>query len=362
MLQSLGYAVAVKKKLDAKPIGEPVKTEAELIAESVAKATSHRTHLEKSKTIRALTEKVKMLENEKELLLSLEDRQDPGMIQVQARKKNRRKTQAVFCALASDWHVEERVRPEAVDGVNEYNPEIAQERAERYTKSCLTILDLNRNAWDIDTMCQWLGGDFITGHLHLEAVQENYLSPSAAMILAFDILRKHLTTLLTTDLSRIVIPCNYGNHGRLTQKPQASTGHVNNLEWLLYCMLAKWYADEPRIEFQIANSYEHQTDFFGFITNWHHGDAVRYRGGLGGLTVPFYGRKARQSQGGHIVDLDCIGHHHVLQHPLKLIGNGSLIGYNAYAAMGGFAYQRAVQASFCVDEEHRTAYWPIEVE
>src|ERR1043165_3949501 len=51
-------------------------------------------------------------------------------IRIQVKKDGRR--EATWVALASDWHIEETVRPETVNGVNSYNLAIARRRAQRY--------------------------------------------------------------------------------------------------------------------------------------------------------------------------------------------------------------------------------------
>ena len=343
-------------------LGDPVsvsKSAEEQAEEALEKKRHQQTRREKDRIIKSLMSRIEELEFRNEWIAMLEGAPPSKPAKVRKHKTQRGKTAATFCALASDWHVEERVRPDLVGGKNDYRPEISAERAEAYTRNVVKILGLNRRAWDIREMVQWLGGDFITGHLHLEAVQENYLAPGEAGLLAFDYLRRHLDALLQTDLERIIVVCNYGNHGRLPDKPQPSMG-FSNLEWMLYRILERWYDPEDRLVFQIADGYETLTDLYGYTVRWHHGDEVKYRGGLGGITVPFYGRTGRQAQGGDLADLDVIGHHHSLQHPRKLIINGSLIGYNPYAASKGFPFERPVQGSFCVDEDHRTNFWPIE--
>jgi hypothetical protein len=34
--------------------------------------------------------------------------------------------------LASDWHIEETIDPETINYLNEYNPKIAKQRAEKF--------------------------------------------------------------------------------------------------------------------------------------------------------------------------------------------------------------------------------------
>lgn len=346
----------------SRPAGSAIGETGKEQAERILSEDKHKETLAQHKRIiKHLKEENKNLRFRNEWLDSLAERPEPKPIKLRKQRKQKKLPEAVFHSMASDWHVEERVRPETVGHKNEYNPEIAAERAEHYTRSCLKLLDIARKSWYIPRYCQGLNGDFITGHLHLESIQENYLAPTEATLLALSFIENHIDSLLRTDLELIVLPCNYGNHGRLNSKPQHAVGHVNNLEWMMYRLLEKKYENEPRIDFRVANGYEIVTDFFGYLTKWHHGDMIRYRGGIGGLTVPLYNRKARQAMGFDVVHRDAFGHHHQLGFPQRAITNGSMIGFNSYAQSNGFALERPLQASWVVDEEHREAFWPIEV-
>ena len=80
----------------------------------------------------------------------------------------------------SDWHFEERVDAATINDLNEYNLEIAAERWVACIQNNLKLVHKERHSSDIKQICLWLGGDFITGYIHEELEESNYLSPTQA--------------------------------------------------------------------------------------------------------------------------------------------------------------------------------------
>lgn len=333
-----------------------------------------------SKNLREARAAIKELEREVEawreragLLAEVDGRPDPKPITIRRRGKKGAKPQATYFALASDWHVGERVRPETVGWRNEYFPEIAAERAAQFFESNLTMLNAARSAWEIKEGVLWLGGDLITGYIHEEYQSENYLSPTEESLLAFDLLNRGIRFLLDrSDLEKIRVPTNHGNHGRTTTRYRVSAHYRNSYEFMLYELLARRWSGEPRLEFSIARGYHNVVDAYGVGVRFHHGEQIGYQGGIGGLAIPANRRIGRQAAGekklpadlaGPPILLDCIGHYHQLQYPQSLIVNGSLIGWNDFADSKGFGYEPPQQASFVIDEKYRivSAFSPIVV-
>ena len=272
---------------------------------------------------------------------------------IRAPKKKGALPAAAYFAEASDWHVGERVRPSEVGYRNEYKPEIAAERARQYFRSNLLLLNAARAAWAIDTYVQWLGGDFITGWIHEEYESENYLAPQEEAGLAFDLLEDGLLFLLAeSDCGTILVPTSNGNHGRGSKKPRAAGAFRNSYEFMLYNQLARRFKHEPRIKFQISQGYYNDINVYGRRVRASHGDGIKYGGGVGGLTVPFYRRIGRDAQSVGDVLVYMQGHFHQWQFARKLAQNGSLIGWNAYAERGGFEFEAPMQVSFVVDERY----------
>jgi hypothetical protein len=154
--------------------------------------------------------------------------------------------------------------------------------------------------------------------------------------------------LAETSFERIVIPCNDGNHGRLTQKMRVSTRTANSLEWLLYKTLASRFVDEPRLQFQIAAGEWNFLDIFDHTLGLFHGDSVRYQGGVGGIMIPM--RKAlNEMRKYRKVDSFAFGHFHQYLPLPEMTGNGSGIGLGPYSMSIKAAPEPRQQAFFLID-------------
>lgn len=115
----------------------------------------------------------------------------------------------------SDWHVEETVDPDTVNGKNEYNLEIADRRIRRVFEKAHLLTNIWRNHTKIETLVMPFLGDFITGYIHEELQEGNSLSPTEAVLWVQKRLIGGIQMMLEeTKFKRIVVPCNFGNHGR----------------------------------------------------------------------------------------------------------------------------------------------------
>ena len=142
----------------------------------------------------------------------------------------------------------------------------------------------------------------------------------------------NLDLLLRETTYNFTVYCKAGNHSRITPKVRASTELGNSLELALYVSMMKRYQGNPRVKFHIEPSYYSIVNILGTRVRFHHGHAVAYGGGVGGLHIPL--RKAIKSWNETArADLDIMGHYHsFLEHTTaKYMVNGSLIGYSAYA-------------------------------
>lgn len=270
--------------------------------------------------------------------------------------------EGTYVSLLSDAHLDERVRPVEVRGINEYKPEIAHERMQQFWQKNLLMLQAARKTWEVRTYIQWLGGDLQTGWIHDELISENYLSPFEAAEFVYDEVEAGLKFLLDhSDCERIVVATSNGNHGRNTDKMWASGAWRNSYEFHIYKFLSKRFADSSRIQFQLGQGYENHLTVHGLRIRFHHGDEVKSRGGVGGIYPALYRRVNEVNSGPDKADLDCFGHHHRLGFAPRAFGNGSVIGYNHYAATKGFAPEEPQQASFVVDSVRQipAAMWPI---
>ena len=277
----------------------------------------------------------------------------------QMKVEQTKSSEAVAFACASDWHVEEEVASNSVNGLNDYNLDIADRRICNFFSAVVALTEIERHGTQIDTCVLWLGGDLMSGYIHEELQETNALSPTETILW----LRERLSggiKLLSDNFSKVVVVTSYGNHGRTTKKPRHATGYRNSYEWLLYRMMAQ--EQNKGVQWQVADSYFNYLDVYGRTIRLHHGDSLSYQGGIGGLTVPVEKAIASWNKG-RVADLDVFGHWHQQQQNPKWASNGSLIGYNAYALSIKAAYEPAQQTYFLLDHKRgRTVTTPIIVQ
>jgi len=285
---------------------------------------------------------------------------------VTRRERTQGHREATAVVLASDWHVEEVVDPRTVDGRNAYSPEVATARVSRMTEGVLWLLSMHRERFMIRDLVLWLGGDLISGWIHEELAETNALTPIEAVLLMQELAAGMIRSLLDEgQLERLIIPCSYGNHGRTTRRRRHKNGARSSYEWLAYHHLARQFAGDDRVEFHVSNGSHLYLDVYDQTIRFHHGDDVRYWGGVGGLSIPL-NKAVAQWQRFRAADLTCIGHFHQYLHGSDWVVNGSLIGYSEFALSIKATYEPPQQAFFLMDSRRgrccKTPLWVDEDE
>ena len=253
--------------------------------------------------------------------------------------------------LCSDWHCGAVVRPESVNGLNEFDVGIFHQRAQGLFRNALKVVNMVRSSVTVTEMVVWLGGDLIDNWLHPEQVQQQELSPTQQLIECERAIVAGLGYLLEHgDFERIIVPCSHGNHGRTTQKMQAGNSHATSYEWLMYQSLKRHFRNEPRIAWQVANGYVTYVTVLGQVVRFHHGDACRYQGGIGGLTIPLT-KWIHRADAAIRADHTFQGHFHQLTLGPNWSVNGSLIGPTEYGLKLGFAPERPQQLMRFIDSQ-----------
>jgi hypothetical protein len=258
------------------------------------------------------------------------------------------RSDAVPCAVASDWHVEEPVDKNSVHGLNEFNLEIAKSRAEHFFRNFLRLSQMMARESDVKTI--WLGllGDFFSGFIHEELVANNLLAPGDAALFVKGLLFSGLDFLLKESSFKITIDAIAGNHGRMTKQVWHGDPTGTSLESVMYHFIIERYRNEPRIDIRVADQAMVYRHFFeSFKMRLIHGYEVKFGGGVGGLTIPL--RKALAQWNNPIrADLTVLGHFHQLFDGGDFIVNGSLIGYNTFAQAIKASYEEPRQAFFLI--------------
>ena len=279
------------------------------------------------------------------------------------REKRSGLREATAVAVASDWHVEENVTRLQTGGLNEYNLDVAFERVSRFFAGVAWMNKLYRPEFQIRDLVLASLGDFVTGYLREENLEENHLSPIEASFWFHQHYAAGIRQLLEDDqLEQIVIPFVPGNHGRTTTKTRPSTYAKNSYEWLTFQHLAREFESEPRVKFMVDQSIHKWFEVYDYVVHVGHGDDVKYFGGVGGLAIPL-GKRVPMWDRVRKADYHLCGHFHEFKDFGNVVVNGSLIGYAAYALSIGAAPEPAQQAYFLIDSRRgKTCVSPLWVE
>ena len=273
----------------------------------------------------------------------------PAIIPRETASKIREMTPVV---LASDWHVEESVEAESVAYRNAYDLKIADKRVKRFFNAIIWNVEHHRASGRIAIrdLVLWLGGDLMTGYIHEELMEGNALSPTQTILWLTPRIRDGIQTLLDRlELEHLEIPCSFGNHGRTTDRPRVSSGYANSFEWLMYNNIASEFRNEKRIHFEITGSGHQYVEVYGKMLHFHHGDDVKYMGGVGGLGIPLL-KAVPMWDLVKRADVHNIGHHHQLRDFGRAVVNGSLIGYGPYSQRIRAEFEPPMQAMYYMDK------------
>jgi hypothetical protein len=247
---------------------------------------------------------------------------------VKARKAAKHPATAIL--MLSDIHCEERVLPETVNGENDYSLDVCQLRMAELQERFLACLEHERNQADIRRVLVWLGGDFITGHIHPDCVEVAQLSPMNATRWIADRLRGLIDS-VAQHADEVVVCTNAGNHGRSTEKNRIATELEHSWEQMMFFTLAREETNK-NVRWQIAEGHLGYVDLDGFLVRTTHGHSIRYAGGVYGLALPASKAIARWDAGKR-ADLTIFGHYHCWGwlRGARYVANGSVIGHSPYA-------------------------------
>lgn len=274
---------------------------------------------------------------------------DPPPIEPRERMGGKR--EATAFAMASDWHIEETVDKDAVNGVNEFNLEIARRRVRRFFDGFCFLTNYHRDHFLIRDSKLWLGGDLITGYLREEDLESNSLAPVQAIAeLEGWIVQGVRQYLDEVPVERLDLDCSSGNHGRLTEKIRPRTREANSLEWLLYHHLAREFRDEPRVNVTLPRGAHNYAKIYDLIIRETHGDGTKGGNGIGGIMIPIRKAIARWQTVRH-AHLTIMGHWHQEHFLSDLHINGSLVGYGPYSLSIPAPFEHPRQSFFLVDKQ-----------
>jgi hypothetical protein len=248
-----------------------------------------------------------------------------------AAKRKATKNRATAILMLSDVHCEERVLPETVNGKNDYSLDVCEQRLGELERRFLAMLEHERTIADVGRVLLWLGGDFITGHIHPDCVEVSQLSPPNATRWIAARLRGLIDT-LAGQTDSLVVATNAGNHGRSTEKLRIGTELDHSWEQLMYHTLQREERNR-NVEWQVSTGHHGYIDLDGFKVRTMHGHSIRYQGGVLGLPLPATKAVRDLDATQQPADLTLFGHWHTWAwvRGSRYVSNGSVIGPTPYS-------------------------------
>jgi hypothetical protein len=324
---------AMKKEIIAQ-MQIPPKSTVEVYKEKKLKAKER---MEKKE----LVEKIEKLE--RELQAAIQISSTPQVYKIVG--KSGVKIEAVPFIIASDWHIDEYVKPQTVSNLNEFNLEIAEKRIQNFFRNSVKLLEVNSADTRIKQVVFALLGDFISGNIHEEIVENTHMRPIEAILWVQEKLVAGIKYFLANTDYDYIIVCHQGNHPRITKKVHFASESGNSLEYFMYHNMRNVFKNEKRLTWIIADGYHTYLEVFGKTIRFHHGHAIKFNKNVGGIFPTVY-KAIMQWNKARPADYDVFGHFHQMRNGGNFICNGSLIGYNAFAIFITAEYEKPKQKFF----------------
>lgn len=319
------------------------------VREDVKKIVAKQKAVENEKRVKVLASEIVRVEKELEAFKSVSAFET---YTIKASSSDSEKSEATTLSQLSDVHGDEKVKKSQVNGVNEYNKDIAQKSVEEYFRIVVKLIKVHQREYDVLNHILHLGGDFISGSIHDDLKESQDMQPTEAIwmvggwvLSGIKYLRKECPDV------KLIIPCSMGNHSRITEKQRIQTEYGNSLELLMYNRLAEYFENDDNVEFIISDSYFTYVTVYGKVLAFHHGHNVRYMGGVGGLTIPM-NKAIAQWDKMKKADWYFSCHAHTFFVGSNFIVNGSVIGYSPYAMSIKGGFERPTQ-TFCLLNKER---------
>lgn len=265
--------------------------------------------------------------------------------------------------MLSDLHWGEQVRSSQIGGVNSYNLPIARRRLQTVVTTTIALCKILDPTMSYPGIVMPLGGDMVSGNIHDELAATNELNTMPTLLDLFKQLKPAIT-LMADTFGSVFLPCVSGNHDRDTKKIWSKDRNHTSFGWLLYQFLAAHFEDDKRVTFFIPDGSDALYRIYGTRYLLTHGD--QFRGGdgiigpLGPVTRGEQKKNTRNAAVGQDYDVMEFGHFHKRMLTARLRGNGSLKGYDEYAADNNFGFERASQNFWVTHPDHGiTCDWPV---
>lgn len=251
-------------------------------------------------------------------------------------------------ALWSDWHYGETVSGEQMNGLNEFNVAVAEERVQQLVQS---MLKFKRVRPALTGLNIGLLGDMASGMIH--KLEETNEIPAAEQYVRVGYLIASAIAQLAPHYPEIVIDAIVGNHPRAAKEP-ASKDAYNNGDWVAYQMAKALTAHLDNVSWNIPPGGMVVREFAGKNFLLWHGDGVKSNAaGVPWVAITRRVNSLKEAYGtmGVRIDYVVVGHFHQRSIVPGVYMNGSLIGPNEYGLKNFGGGEPAKQLLITFDEK-----------
>lgn len=268
--------------------------------------------------------------------------------------------------VTSDFQWGEVVNKSNMDGINEFNVAIAEERYQLLINRTIDLAfeHLPKNKYNGLVLLRL--GDTVSGDIHEDLRTSNELSaiPAVRSVVRAEQWGVGQLTDAFGNVHVISVP---GNHGRYQIKPP--TKHIEaNYDSLASWWLESLFEEDDRISWQTPDSTDAVFHMHGRKYVATHGDNIGSRGGQGFIgpaatimrgmkkTMDEYARR------GHAISKMFVGHFHTAYDLGYGWSNGSLPGYSEFARVNRMTPEPPVQwLIFFHPKYGDTSQWKIKL-
>jgi len=257
----------------------------------------------------------------------------------------------------SDEHADQIVLPQHVNGLENYNIQVALRRAEVFVDTTLKFALKTLSNYQFKDLWVLAYGDHVNGEIH-DSIKSSSFQNRFANVVAVGQMHAMMFRELAPHFENVYVVYVPGNHGRMSPKKDLVHGVFDNYDYLVAEIAAAHCQQIDNLEFVIPNSFSINVDIEGYTFNISHGDDVKSHSG-----IPFYGIERRNykmsaihAKAGKGIDYTVMGHFHQLGTSSSVIGetilNGSWKATDEYAYNSLAAVGRPMQLIHGVHEDH----------
>lgn len=249
--------------------------------------------------------------------------------------------------MLSDLHFGAVVRKSQVNGVNQYNTDIAKTRIRTVAQRSVGFLRGALSPGDFGgCFILNLGGDMVDGIIHDELRESSDATVLQSLLTLLDELIP-IIKMLADEFGHVRVNCVAGNHGRLDKKPRFANAAQLNFDWLLYRFLAKVIESDKKyankVSMFVPDGMDCRYDVYKTRYLLNHGDKFKGGDGWSGVLLPWTRGETKKAKQYNAIDLPydhlVIGHWHQANFMRRIFGNGSLIGFDPFAMQLGFNFE-----------------------